>query len=138
METIDLKGVPHAPYDYQRFSAFVLALYRSGLRQPSQRQLPAPTHRVSTGIVPPKLLDSISINLPDQIATTNIPAGTQISVAFVVDEKGQPRDIRVVQGYDVIWNARAVDAVSRLHYRPASLDNQSIPMNMNLVITLAQ
>jgi Gram-negative bacterial TonB protein C-terminal len=113
---------------------FTAAAYAS----PPSGDSSASARRVSTGIVPPKLLDSLSINLPDQTAGTNIPAGTQIRVAFVVDEKGQPHDIRVVQGYDLIWNARAVDAVSKLHYRPASLDNQSIPMNMNLVITLAQ
>jgi hypothetical protein len=113
---------------------FTAAAYAS----PPSGDSSAPARRVSTGIVPPKLLDSLSINLPDQAADSNIPAGTQIRVAFVVDEKGQPRDIRVLDGYDLIWNARAVAAVSNLHYVPASLDNQAIPMNMNLVITLAQ
>jgi len=113
---------------------FTAAAYAS----PPTGDTPAPARRVSTGITPPQLLDSLTLGLPDAISATSIPAGTQISVAFVVDEKGQPHDIHVVQGYDLIWNARAVDAVSKLHYRPASLDNQSIPMNMNLVITLAQ
>lgn len=113
---------------------FTAAAYAS----PPAGDMPAPTRRVSTGITPPKLLDNLSITMPEQSAATNIPDHTQIAVSYVVDEKGEPRDIRVVQGYDILWNARAVDAVSRLHYRPAMLDNQPIPMGMNLVITLAR
>lgn len=113
---------------------FTAAAYAS----PPTGDTPALTHRVSTGVTPPKLLDNLSITTPEQSAATNIPDHTQIAVSYVVDEKGQPHDIRVVQGYDVIWNARAVEAVSRLHYRPATLDNQPIPMGMNLVITLAR
>lgn len=99
---------------------------------------PAPTRHVSTGITPPKLLDSLSLSVPDSISAATIPEGAQITVSYVIDEKGQPREIRVVQGYNVLWNARALDAVSKLHYRPATLDNQPVSVPMNLVITLAQ
>lgn len=85
----------------------------------------------------PRLLDSLALNASPSV-TPNIPEGTQITVSFVVDGNGQPRDIHVVQGYNMVWNALAIDAVSRLHYRPAMLDNQPIAMNMNLVITLAR
>lgn len=98
----------------------------------------APTRHVSTGITPPQLLDSLSLSVPDSNSAASIPEGAQITVTYVIDEKGQPRDIRIVQGYDAIWNARALDAVSKLHYRPATLDNQPIPLGMNLVITLAR
>lgn len=98
----------------------------------------ASTLRVSTGPNPPQLLNSLELTVPDPLTATNVPADTQITVSFVVDEKGQPRNIQVVKGYDLFWNSRAVDAVGRLHYRPATMDNQAIPMAMNLVITIAR
>jgi len=98
----------------------------------------AATIRVSTGVTPPQLLDSLQLTVPDPITATNVPADAQITVSFVVDERGQPRNIQVVKGYDLFWNARAVDAVSKLHYRPATMDSQAIPMTMNLVITIAR
>ncbi len=98
----------------------------------------APTHNVSTGITPPQLLDSLSLSIPDSSSATTIPEGAQITVTYVVDDKGQPSNLHVVEGFDPIWNARALDAVSKLHYRPATLDNQPVPVPMNLVINLAR
>lgn len=98
----------------------------------------ASTPRVSTGVTAPRLLNSLELNAPDSFSATTVPAGTQISVTFVVDENGQPRNIHVTRGYDPLWNARVIDAVSKLHYVPASMDNQAIPLSMNLVVTLAR
>lgn len=114
-----------------------LVLSAAAFASPPTGDSPAPTRRVSTGITAPRLLDSLALNASPSV-TPNIPEGTQITVSFVVDGNGQPRDIHVVQGYNMVWNALAIDAVSRLHYRPAMLDNQPIAMNMNLVITLAR
>lgn len=112
---------------------FTAAAYAS----PPPGQTSAPTFPVSTGITPPEVLNTLNIKFPDQ-NTRPVPAGTQISLSYVVDENGQPRNIQVVHGYDLVWNARAAEAVSKLRYRPASLDNQPIPMGMNLIITLAR
>lgn len=113
-----------------------LLLTAAAYASPPASDSAASTHRVSTGVTPPRLLDSIYIQAPNDATDLSIPSGTQISVSFVVDAKGQPRDIHVVQGYTTVWNARAIDAVSKLHYLPASLDDQAVPMEMNLVITL--
>jgi outer membrane biosynthesis protein TonB len=113
---------------------FTAAAYAS----PPPDDAAATTRRVSTGVTPPQLLDSLKLTTPDSLTATSVPADTQITVSFVVNEKGQPSNIQVVRGYDLFWNERAVQAVSKLHYRPASIDNQTIPMAVNLVITIAQ
>lgn len=99
---------------------------------------PVPTRRVSTGITPPQLLTPININLADKFPSTPLPTDTQISVTFVVDQNGATRDVQITRGFDLVWNARVVAAISKLHYRPATLDNQPVPMQMNLVINLAR
>jgi outer membrane biosynthesis protein TonB len=105
---------------------------------PPRDDAAASTRRVSTGVTPPQLLDSLNFTGPYSFTAASVPADTQITVSFVVNEKGQPGNIQVVKGYDLFWNARAVEAVSKLHYRPASIDNQTIPMAVNMVITIAQ
>lgn len=112
---------------------FTAAAYAS----PPPADSAAPTLRVSTGITPPKLLNSIDLAVPDSVNVPSVPSGTQVSLSYTVDEKGQPRNIQVVKGYNFFWNARVVSAVSQLHYRPATMDNQAIPMDINLTVTLA-
>ena len=114
---------------------FTAAAYAS---PPPDDAAASTTLRVSTGVTPPQPIDSLKLVASDSLSATPIPANARIKVSFIVDEKGQPRNIQVVKGYDSLWNARAVEAVSKLHYRPASIDNQTIPMAVNLVITIAQ
>lgn len=113
-----------------------LLLTAAAFASPPASDSAALTRHVSTGITPPRLLDSLNFQLPQSVSDLNALSGIQISVSFVVDEKGQPRDIHIVQGYNPIWNSIAVAAVSKLHYVPASLDNQAVPMGVNLVINL--
>jgi TonB family protein len=51
-----------------------------------------------------------------------------------VDETGSPTHIEVVQSLDPTLDARVVEAVSQSRWRPAVLDNQTIPMNVNLTV----
>ncbi len=105
---------------------------------PPSASAPALTNRITTGVTPPQLLNSLALTVPDRETGAVVPNGTQIDVSFVVDPKGQPRNIQVVKGYSVLWNARAIQAVSQLHYRPASIDNQAVPMVVNLVIAITE
>ncbi|MFP5276364.1 MAG: energy transducer TonB [Acidobacteriota bacterium] len=97
---------------------------------------PAPALRVSTGVTPPQPLNSISLIAPAEFAGLSVPIGTSIVVSFLVDETGHPRDIRIVKGYNVMWNLRAAQAVQHLRYLPAQMDNQAIPMRMDLAIAV--
>ncbi len=96
----------------------------------------APALRVSTGVTPPQPLNSLSLIAPAQFAGLSVPIGTSIVVSFLVDETGHPRDIRIVKGYNVMWNLRAAQAVQHLRYLPARMDNQAIPMRMELAIAV--
>ena len=105
---------------------------------PPPDSAPAPTRRISTGITPPRLLNSLNLVNPDPFTGSSVPAGTKIAVSFVVTENGQPSNIQIVKGYDRVWNARAIQAVQHLYYRPASIDDHNVPMRVDLVIAIAQ
>jgi hypothetical protein len=100
----------------------------------------APTQapRVSTGVIEPTLLQTTEINLPDGVPADLIPANAQIGLTFVVDEKGRPVNIHVVKGFNPFWDARVVEAVSKFYYRPGTIDEKPIPIDMNLTVTLSR
>ena len=103
--------------------------------QPSE-DATATTHtpRISTGVVAPTLLKSIGISVPYGLPMDAIPVDAQIGLSLTVDERGQPQDIHVVKGINSFWNARVVEAVSKFHYRPGTIDNQAVPVDVNLTV----
>jgi TonB family protein len=99
----------------------------------------APTPvRVSTGVVPPAVLDAANVSLPAAFTDGNIPANAQVSLTLTVDQNGRPRNIQVVKSFDAFWDARVVEAVRQFHFRPGTIDNQAIPVDMNLTVNFAQ
>ena len=99
----------------------------------------APTPmRVSTGVIAPTILDTtLSISLPTGFTTSDIPSGAQVGLTLTVDQNGKPRDIHVVKSLGPFWDARVVEAVSNFRFRPGTIDNQPIPVDMNLTVNIA-
>jgi hypothetical protein len=100
----------------------------------------APTQapRVSTGVTAPALLQSTYVNVPADFSNNEIPVNAQIGLTLVVDEKGRPQNIHVVKGFSPFWDSRVVDAVSKFHFRPGTIDEKAIPVDMNLTVNLAR
>jgi hypothetical protein len=96
------------------------------------------TLRVSTGVIEPVLQNSLTLVTPVGSSASDIPAFAQVGVSFVVDEKGLPEKIQVTKSLSPIWDSQVVSAVSKLHYRPASIDDQKIPVDMNLTVFIAK
>ncbi|HEY1649078.1 MAG TPA: hypothetical protein VGF96_13945 [Terracidiphilus sp.] len=97
-----------------------------------------PAPRVSTGITAPVLLRSIGLTIPDGPAQETIPVDAQVGLTLTVDDKGQPQDIHVVKGINPYWDARIVEAVSKFHYRPGTINAKAIPIDMNLTVNIAR
>jgi TonB family protein len=99
----------------------------------------APTaFRVSTGVTAPKLIRSTDLNLPDSINAFPLPGNAQVGVAFTVDEKGVPQSVHVVKSLNPYWDSRVIDAVSRFRYTPGTVDDQTIPVDMDLTVNIAR
>ena len=94
--------------------------------------------RVSTGVIAPTLLNSIALQLPEGLPKDAIPVDAQVGVTLTVDEKGEPQDIHVTKGINPFWDARIMDTVRQFHYRPGTIDQKPIPVDMNLTITIAR
>jgi len=99
---------------------------------------PTPT-RVSTGVIDPVILNStVSISLPAGFTAGEIPADAQVGLSLTVDRNGNPQGIRVVKSLGPFWDARVVEAVSHLHFRPGTIDSQPTPIDMNLTVNIAR
>ena len=98
----------------------------------------APTQnlRVSTGVMAPSLEQSISLQLPEGLTQSFIPMDGKVGLSLTVDGKGQPKDIKVVKSLSPYWDARVVQALQSSHFRPGTVDNTPIPVEVNLTVEI--
>ena len=99
----------------------------------------APTPvRISTGVTEPVLLSSPVLSLPQGLSFDLIPTDAQVELSLTVNEKGKPENIQVVKSYSPFIDARVVETVSQMHFRPGMIDNQPTPIDLNLTVNVAR
>ena len=99
----------------------------------------APTPiRISSGVTQPVLVNSAYLDVPEGYSIDAIPADAQVGLSLTVDEKGQPENIQVVKSYGKFWDARVISTVRQFKFKPATVDNQPIPVDMNLTVNIAR
>ncbi len=99
----------------------------------------APTPiRVSSGVTQPVLVNSVYLNVPPGYSIDAIPADAQVGLAVTINEKGEPENIQVTKSFDKFWDARVVSTVREFKFKPATVDNQPVPVDMNLTINIAR
>jgi TonB family protein len=90
--------------------------------------------RVSTGVTSPEIIGSANIHIPPSTLLRNDAFGSEVVLSLRVDEKGNAENIRVVKSANRDLDARVVEGVRQSHFRPATLDNQAIPLDVNMVV----
>lgn len=99
----------------------------------------APTPiRVSTGVTQPVLVNSAYLSVPAGYSIDDIPNNAQVGLTLTVNEKGQPENIQVTKSYSKFWDARVIETVREFHFKPATVDNQPTPVDMNLVVNITR
>ncbi len=90
------------------------------------------TIRVSTGVHEAKLIHSVAI----QSGTSAVAVDRSADIAFTIDEKGTPTNLRVVHSAGDSVDQNILYAVSQYRYSPATLDDQPVAVEANLHIVL--
>jgi TonB family protein len=99
----------------------------------------APTPiRVSSGVTQPVLVNSAFLDIPSGYSIDAIPTDAQVSLSLTINEKGQPENIQVTKSFNKFWDARVIQTVREFHFKPATVDNQPTPIDMNLVVNIAR
>jgi TonB family protein len=90
--------------------------------------------RISTGVVAPKLIHKTNIQ-------TAVPVGAldtehDVTVAMVVDEKGKPSDLKIVQSAGVALDQDVLSAVKDYRFEPGSVSGMVVAVPLVLHITI--
>jgi TonB family protein len=92
------------------------ALRQGGTLEFSMKSTPAESSA-------PKVTRTVEVDLsPAELAET--PAVSRVVVRAVVDENGVPRNVAIAQSAGPVVDRKAVEAVSRYRFQPATEDNQ--------------
>ena len=70
--------------------------------------------------------------------STPFPADAQVGLSLTINEKGQPENIQVTKSYSKFWDARVISTVRQFQFKPATVDNQPTPVDMNLTVNIAR
>jgi len=118
-------------------SSFALTAAAATTPNPAHDALAVDSARpVSTGVTGPQIYYSTRIDIPADEIPASMPAKVGLKVSL--DATGSPTAVQVTQPLTNAIDARVVDAVRQFRWRPAVLDNQTIPVDMNLTVQLQQ
>jgi hypothetical protein len=119
-------------------SSFIIPAAAQSSKPADDATAQTPAARVSTGITPPKLAKPITVPMPEGIASAFVPSDQELELSFTVDTQGKAENVKVVKPVNPYWDARIVEEIERSHFKPATLDNQAVPMDMNLIVSAAK
>ncbi|HTW50203.1 MAG TPA: energy transducer TonB [Acidobacteriaceae bacterium] len=94
----------------------------------------ATTNRVTTGITAPQLSNSAVVHIPDDAILDTCPNPARMMVRLNLDARGNTTGAEVLHSISPAVDAHVIAAVRQFHWRPASLDNQPIPLTVNLTV----
>ncbi|MGH9674799.1 MAG: energy transducer TonB, partial [Bryobacteraceae bacterium] len=83
-------------------------------------------YRIGGGVSQPTLLHKVEPEYSEEARKAKYQ-GTVV-LALVVDEKGQPREIRIVRAVGLGLDEKAIDAVRQWKFRPGYLNNKPVPV----------
>lgn len=92
--------------------------------------------RISTGVVAPKLVYSVSVNSGITRPWTDVAANKTVTVGMVVDAEGKPTELKIVKSAGPIVDHSVLEAVSLYRFQPGTVSNQPVAFPLNLEINL--
>jgi len=118
------------------------AQLQSSVTQPKGLMLSAaaaPTKsgvRVSTGVVAPKLIKTVSITEDGSRIGQLIPGSREVVVAMIVDEAGKPTALKIVKSLGDTMDKNVLAAVSDYRFVPGTVSGQPTEFPVNLEIEI--
>jgi TonB family protein len=92
--------------------------------------------RVSTGVVPPKLIYTVDVQADETTEKFLTAGATKVVVGMIVDKSGKPEDLKVVKSVNPDVDAHVLNAVSQYRFQPGTVSNEPVatPLNLEVVI----
>jgi protein TonB len=115
-------------------SSFALTAAAADTKPLNDASTPATLPAVTTGVTAAQLRYAAKIELPYTPELADTPNPAKMVLKVNVDDTGSPTHVEVVQPLSPTIDARVVQAVRQFRWRPAVLDNQTIPIDVNLIV----
>jgi len=93
-----------------------------------------PARRLSTGVTLPKIVYTTDVSVPADTFDQITPTEARVVLSLNVDEKGKAQNVQVVNSVNSKLDDHVVEAVRQFRWRPGTLDNQPIPVDLNLIV----
>jgi TonB family protein len=93
-----------------------------------------PVTRISTGVSAPKIIHSVEISSTGLGLDEAIAHGSEMRVKFVVNEKGEPENVVVVNPLNVELDEAVVESVRQYRFRPGTLNGEVIAVPMQILL----
>lgn len=100
--------------------------------------IPTTARRISTGVTFPKLISTPTVSLSAADFPRIDLAAQHMVVSFRVDENGAPQNVRLVKSVSQAVDERVLAAVRQYRFAPGTLDNQTVAVDVNLVVNFQQ
>ena len=117
-------------------SSMLIPAVAHATSSPDDATAPTSNLRVSTGVSAPSIVGPIAIQLPENMSASFVQTDTQIGLSLTVDSNGLPQNVKVVKSSNPFIDARIVDAVQKSHFRPGTIDETAIPVELNLTVSV--
>jgi TonB family protein len=104
---------------------------------PATAKTSATPRRISTGVVAPKLLAPIHVEVaPETYALLSAHGDKDVKVSMIVDETGVPSHIKIAQPADPYLDEAVFEAVAHSHFKPGTVSDQPFAIPVDLTITV--
>lgn len=90
--------------------------------------------RVTTGVASPVVLNAGAFSISNDALSDSTEKMPSVVLALHVDEKGAPSNVRVVKSVNPKLDAAVTAAASAFHFRPAMLDSEAVPVDLELTV----
>jgi TonB family protein len=94
--------------------------------------------RISTGVTWPKLISVPTVSVSATDFPTRDLAAEHMVVGFLVDEKGIPQNIHLLKSVNQSVDQRVLDAVRQYRFKPGTLDDQNVAVDVNLIVNFQE
>jgi TonB family protein len=92
----------------------------------------AQPRRISTGVIAPKIMTAPNIAVATSDFATDDLSSQFVVLHLLVDEKGTPHNVQLIKSANPEVDSRVLAAVRQYHFVPATLDDQTIPLELDL------
>jgi TonB family protein len=92
--------------------------------------------RISTGVVAPKLTHTTAVASTDEWNVRRSAFDKKVVVEMLVDEKGVPSDLKVINSIGTEMDKNVLAAVSQYRFKPGTLDHKpaAVPVTLEIVL----